>query len=115
MHRYTIRTQRPQESRKSEECVHRARNGSRIVAYSKSRVRAISLSTNTHRRTLREAMKRNAFIIAAASVLAACAVRSSGSPTPQSSKTGARAELSRAIDSMVNERQFRNAHWGVLI
>ena len=49
-------------------------------------------------------------------ILGACAVlRGSNAPSPTSGARDAKAVLARAIDSMVNEREFRSANWGILI
>jgi D-alanyl-D-alanine carboxypeptidase/D-alanyl-D-alanine-endopeptidase (penicillin-binding protein 4) len=56
-------------------------------------------------------MKRSVSMVVLSTILASCMARPSVAPRPKS----ARGELVAAIDSMVNARQFRNAHWGVLI
>lgn len=56
-------------------------------------------------------MKRSVSAVVLTTMLASCMARPSVAPAPK----GARGELVAAIDSMVNARQFRNAHWGVLI
>ena len=60
--------------------------------------------------------RSNGFLVAALFSTTACAgSRSSIAPPPASPPPNSRAALVRAIDSMVNAREFRTAQWGVLI
>ncbi len=53
----------------------------------------------------------------AAALLAACASAPKTAPTPVASPAplDARADFRRAVDSMVADPQFANAHWGILV
>src|SRR5258706_15606857 len=65
---------------------------------------------------MRSAHRTIGGMIASGAIMGACARGPSAAPTPATGGVQfTRANIGRLVDSMVNDRQFRSATWGILI